>query len=141
MRMGLSGLNAHRKKYNFIADGHCMYCNYRCENLEHFLLYCPNFAAHRQVMLDDMNARIPQVAQPITQYAQLNNKKYGKELCNILIFGTRNENFDKIIFQIVQTLYLIQIGFVNGKNAKNNPSTSEAHFLSFVSFSLFFSYT
>ncbi len=33
MRMGLSGLNAHRRKYNFINDNTCPLCNTKAENI------------------------------------------------------------------------------------------------------------
>ena len=59
MRMGLSGFNAHRKKYNFIQNGGCPYCNFKTEDKLHLLLKCPAFAAPRQEMLDALEMDIP----------------------------------------------------------------------------------
>ncbi len=36
MRMGLSGLNTHRRKYNFINDNTCALCNTKAENTYHY---------------------------------------------------------------------------------------------------------
>ncbi len=42
MRIGLSSLNFHRRKYNFINEGPCPFCSYRQEHPVHFVTHCPN---------------------------------------------------------------------------------------------------
>jgi hypothetical protein len=56
MRMGLSGLNAHRKKYNFIQHNFCPLCGMKNEDPIHFLLLCPYQAAPRAVMMREISA-------------------------------------------------------------------------------------
>jgi hypothetical protein len=36
LRMGLSGLNGHRNRFNFIDHSRCPNCNYQNENLDHY---------------------------------------------------------------------------------------------------------
>ena len=101
IRMGLSGLNAQRRKYNFIDSSKCNYCNSKTEHAKHFLLFCPSFAALRHDMLYEMEAKVPQTVQPyIPNYQNSNN--LATQFCNLLIFGTTNINIDKHIFEIVQ---------------------------------------
>ena len=59
MRKNLSALNAQRKKYNFIQNSKCDYCNHKCETPKHSFLHCSAFAAHRQVMLKEMDRCTP----------------------------------------------------------------------------------
>ncbi len=42
--MGLSSLNVHRFKYNFISNSRCLLCQHRSEDTTHFLLHCPALA-------------------------------------------------------------------------------------------------
>ena len=102
IRIDLSALNAQRKRYNFIESSKCNYCNHRCENPKHFFLYCPAFAAQRQVMLDDMDRQVPQVAQPYTNFFPLNNTKQATVFYKVLLFGTGEKVNDNRIFKIVQ---------------------------------------
>ena len=46
--MGLSGPNAHRRKYNFITESKCPKCNYKNEDVPHYLLQYPAHAAQEQ---------------------------------------------------------------------------------------------
>ncbi len=41
MQMGLSGLNVHRRKYNFIIDNTCPLRNMKAENTYHYFLVRP----------------------------------------------------------------------------------------------------
>ena len=101
MRMGLSALNAQRKRYNFIATSTCDYCNHKNENVRHFLLYCPAFAAQRQVMLDDIMGRGLEPVQPLLNYQ--NMPKLASNLTRVLLHGTEDDQIDKLLFNIVQT--------------------------------------
>jgi len=100
IRMGLSGLNAHRKKYNFILNSVCPFCNYRREDAKHFLLICPTFAAPRQQMLDDLARDIPDTVHIYINYPNQNNLAQGFQ--KLLISGTKNINIDKMLFKHVQ---------------------------------------
>ena len=51
IRMGLSGLNAHCKKYGFITNSQCNFCQHNTENEIHFFLDCPHHAGPRHEML------------------------------------------------------------------------------------------
>jgi hypothetical protein len=100
IRMGLSGLNAHRKKYNFIPQGACSYCNHKTEDPKHYLLKCPAFAVHRQRMLDDLVRDVPDTVQSFVNYTIHNNLVRG--FADMLIRGTGTVEIDKIIFKHVQ---------------------------------------
>jgi len=86
LRLGLSGLNQHRKRYHFILEGSCPYCNARREDVSHYLLVCPTFAAHRQEMLLSIRNRFPEI-----NIEQINKIT----LTNILLKGTGNFVIDK----------------------------------------------
>jgi hypothetical protein len=47
LRMGLSGLNGHRNRYNVIDHSRCPNCNYQNENLDHYFWSCPEYATLR----------------------------------------------------------------------------------------------
>ncbi len=61
MRIGLSGLNAHRRKYNFINDNTCPLCNMKAQNTYHYFLVCPVLATPRATLL----TRVSQVLSNI----------------------------------------------------------------------------
>ena len=98
--MGLSGLNAHRKKYHFISDNKCPCCNMKNENEIHFFLTCPSHAAHRGEMLAQLLHAMPQHADILNNTA---NKRSQKMLCNILINGTDNYEVDLSVFKIISS--------------------------------------
>ena len=100
IRMGLSALNSQRKKYHFIPDATCDSCNARSETPVHFLLHCPTYAAQRQDMLQQLINSVPNIMQPLLNFQ--NNPRLCKELVQIMICGTANNNNDNIIFPIVQ---------------------------------------
>ena len=56
IRMGLSGLNAQRKKVNFIPNGNCHYCGSRSETPVHYFMECPAFAAQRIGLLHNLRS-------------------------------------------------------------------------------------
>ncbi len=66
MLMGLSGLNAHRRKYNFINDNTYPLCNMKAENTYHYFLVCPVLVTPLATLL----TRVSQVFSNVpNQYA------------------------------------------------------------------------
>ena len=100
MRMGLSALNAQRKKYHFIPDGDCENCNAKVENVTHYFLECPSYTALRQQLLQELNHNVPELIQPLNNFST--NKQSASKLIKILISGTENSLKDKLIFDSVQ---------------------------------------
>ena len=100
MRMGLSALNAHRRKYNFIERGNCEMCNHCSETTDHFFLTCPAYAAQRQQMFGGLGRDTPQAAQEYLDFQQ--NKKHAKPLVHLLLHGTGSTGTDANIFKHVQ---------------------------------------
>jgi hypothetical protein len=59
MRMGLSALNFHRFTYNFIDNPKCLNCNSSCEDVYHYMLSCPRYAAERSILLTQLAQLYP----------------------------------------------------------------------------------
>lgn len=59
LRMGLSALNSHRFKYNFIDDKACEKCGNPNESICHFLFNCPAYAAPRITLFESLNQILP----------------------------------------------------------------------------------
>ena len=97
IRMGLSGLNQQRRKYNFIANSVCPKCNFKSEDAAHYFLHCPMYAAQRQKLLHTLSAT------PNSEIIYLLNSKakkaHANRLVNLLLFGTGNITIDKKIFE------------------------------------------
>mgnify|MGYP001551431377 FL=1 len=91
LRMGLSGLNAHRRRYHFIENGRCPNCLFKIEDTLHFVLHCPSYAAHRAEMLDHLSPVFPAIKND----AQSRLRKVQKNVLKNLIFGTGNESVDR----------------------------------------------
>jgi ribonuclease P/MRP protein subunit RPP40 len=51
LRLGLSALNAHRFKYNFIHSPNCDKCQTHSESTKHYFLDCPAYSIARLVLL------------------------------------------------------------------------------------------
>ena len=98
MRMGLSGLNSHRKRYHFIEQSHCPNCNSKTEDPMHFLLECPAYAALRVDMIANLHNIIPTHRDKLQN---LNSKRARKELTQLLLNGIKIEQVDIKIFQCV----------------------------------------
>ena len=98
IRMILSGLNAHRKKVNFIRDAACGYCADRSESPCHYFFQCPAFAAQRQDLFHDLNT-IDNLNVPNT--ATLLNRNHAKVFLGVLLNGTGNIAVDTYIFDYV----------------------------------------
>ena len=85
IRMGLSGLNAHRKKYNFITFNDCPLCGNKPENEEHFFLQCADLVIPRTVLMGTITPlthSLPSIIiPPVT-------KTQHKNLTELLINGS-----------------------------------------------------
>ena len=85
MRMGLSALNAHRRKYNFINDNMCPLCNMRAESTHHYFLVCPALATPRTTLL----SRLLQILRNLpNQYVLLSTRQSSSELHELLLNGS-----------------------------------------------------
>ena len=97
MRMGLSALNAHRRKYHFIENSNCPHCPLMKEDTVHYLFKCYRYTAARITMLNSASDILPDTYQ----HLELNNNNKASELGKILLFGTQNIELDLEIFKIV----------------------------------------
>ena len=97
LRMGLSALNAHRRKVHFIANASCPYCNYRKEDIDHYLLQCQHFTAARTEMLNAVAIILPDQYQHLLP---LSTRKQMQELSKILIFGLNDPDIDLALLKI-----------------------------------------
>ena len=95
IRMGLSGLNAHRKKYNFIDHSICPNCYSNHENEIHFFLHCANYAAERMVMMTQLQTLLPNINP---QFWVPTTKKQQKDIVILITKGCGNEDVDIKIF-------------------------------------------
>jgi hypothetical protein len=103
LRMGLSGLNAHRKKYNFIPSNECPYCGKNPENESHYLWKCPNFANHRTGLVGTISQNIHRVGRFAFKCPPANKADYDG-LTALAFFGSSEINYDEniLIFKTVQ---------------------------------------
>ena len=85
-RMGLSGLNWHRFKYNFIENPSCNSCVSVKEDITHFLLCCPKYAAPRNAMLAQVTPIITKLEIDLNKLTYC--KKTQKEITILLIRGS-----------------------------------------------------
>ena len=93
--MELSGLNNHRKKFHFIDHNHCLNCNSPNEDIAHFFLTCPAYAAQRGALLDHMEHLLPNAGPYLTR---LDSRSNQRKLVKFLIFGTKIEEIDIKLF-------------------------------------------
>ena len=106
MRMGLSALNAHRRKYNFICFNNCPLCGIRPEDSLHFFLKCPYHAIHRARLVEHVypivSCKIPDlVFYPVT-------KNEFKDLVDLYLHGSLFLTFEENaqVFKAVHTYIL-----------------------------------
>ena len=92
IRMGLSVLNQQHKAFHFITSGNCPLCNAVTESVSHYFLHCPNFAAPRREMLQDLNDVLP---EPTHNLKEIN-------LMELILYGTRNCNVNINLFDAVR---------------------------------------
>ena len=100
LRLGLSGLKAHRHAYNHIPHPNCDLCGARREDAMHFLLQCPVYTVPRLTLMNDtLNLyRLKHIVFDLTRTI------VKKELVNYLLHGDKRlsdlENVS--LFNIVQ---------------------------------------
>ena len=58
LRMGLSALNSHRYKYNFINSPTCTLCNEESETVFHFFINCPTHQIARQTFFNHLQTNL-----------------------------------------------------------------------------------
>ena len=88
--MGLSALNEHRKKYNFINNSMWPNCLNPHESEKHFFTECPSYTAQRTFLLADLQLLIP------NDFDALKNNT--NKLTSILIKRMKNKSIDQNIF-------------------------------------------
>jgi hypothetical protein len=84
LRMGLSALNQHRWKYNYIRDTTCPSCNHRHEDIVHFFLECPTYQASRQNLMQSVRLFVGDILPDIHR---LQTRRAKETLINILLRG------------------------------------------------------
>ena len=107
LRVGLSPLKAHKYKHNFLdTPNESCICQSGIESTTHFLLKCPLFDAHREIMMN--------VVLPIT--SELPNSD-DESMVNVLLYGSKTLNPTQNIDILNATLAYIQS---TGRFAKRN---------------------
>lgn len=101
MRMGLSGLNADRKKYNFIDHNFCPLCGLKPEDSIHFLLKCPNFAMQRNTLMGTISNILLRYFPDMNLYPH--TRTAFRRLNSILLLGSDTLSFDDnvLVFKAV----------------------------------------
>jgi hypothetical protein len=86
LRLGLSALNSHRFKYNFIDSPYCNHCHIYMETTYHYFFICPAYAIPRATFMDDLGGELG---------LDTSDKQ---KLLNIIIFGKiPPDNYTKLI--------------------------------------------
>ena len=70
LRLGLSPLNLHRFTYHLINDSSCPHCLNVPETTEHFIFFCPHYAAARTVLfkaLGDLGVNVNAYSEVISE--------------------------------------------------------------------------
>ena len=89
IRMGLSPLNQHRHKYNYIQDASCSICGHRQEDAMHYFLECPMYQGARNYLLQSVS-QIVQIIIPNVGLNMSNREK--KSLIEMFINGDSRLN-------------------------------------------------
>ena len=97
IRMGLSGLNAHRKQYHFINFSTCLQCQAKKEDTFHFLMQCPAYAAPRAEMINSLSVIVPNTLALFRGHS----RRSLDELLQFMVKGTGVETTDREIFSVV----------------------------------------
>ena len=93
MRMGLSALNSHRKKFNFIEHNKCPLCACKPEDPTHFFLKCPYLAIHRTGLLGVVSALTHQKI-PGLNVVPITKRDY-KILNDIVLYGSLDLSYEE----------------------------------------------
>lgn len=96
MRMCLSGLNSHRKRYNFIDTATCGTCGNKNENNVHYLMKCSTYAAARTRMLDTITPLIEKILGTIINVNLLSSEQ-SLIVADSLLYGNHLLNYDENI--------------------------------------------
>ena len=106
LRLGLSALNLHRFTYNFIDIKSCPRCNYGTEDVKHFLLHYPAYAAQRAVLMESLRDLLPTYVLDDECLME-----------TYLIFGSRDLDYPSnlSIFSAVFTFLVTSGRFANGE--------------------------
>ena len=65
MRLGLSGLNGHRREYNFIDNADCPKCSHQFEDCFHYFFHCTAYNDAREILLN----KLCQILAPGVHYS------------------------------------------------------------------------
>ena len=77
LRVGMSKLNSHLFKIqNTILHPHCP-CGHRTEGTLHFILHCPLYTEHRQVLMQNISNKLGEDFTHFTHTRQLETLLYG----------------------------------------------------------------
>jgi len=91
LRLGLSALNAHRYKYNFIDTPLCDQCQITAETTFHYFFSCSSYSDARQHFFDRLFTDL-----------NIDAINYSKtDLLNVLLFGLVNKNQQPTLLQII----------------------------------------
>jgi len=97
VRLGLSALNDQRFSYNLIDHRHCPFCPRQIENAMHYFLVCPQYAAQRETLMQNISGILPNF-----------NSLSKKQKLHTLLYGTPNINIAmNIRLQNMVELYLV----------------------------------
>ena len=101
IRMGLSGLNQQRRKYNFIENGRCPTCHFKREDDFHYFTNCPTYATQRGVMYREICQTLAPNIDP-NLFMPISNED-SKDFLSLIIHGSNESDYDtnKIIFNII----------------------------------------
>ena len=94
IRMGLSGLNQHRHKYNLINSGRCHSCNFIREDALHYFNNCLTHATHREVMLREICKLLAPNIHPNLLLPQSPQDK--KDFLELIVHGSSQSDFEVI---------------------------------------------
>ena len=84
--MGLSALNQHRHKYNFIPSPFCDTCGDTPEDTVHYMLYCPTFQNARNTLLLLVAPLIVDITPDIHN---IRSRRHAEVLVKILLSGDK----------------------------------------------------
>ena len=103
MRMGLSALNAHRKKYNFINHNKCPLCGQIPEDTIHLFLKCPFHAIHRASLMRAIST-VMRLSLPSLNLTPRSMYEF-RALTDVFLYGSNLLSFDEngLLFKAVHT--------------------------------------
>jgi hypothetical protein len=101
MRLGLSGLSAHRHNYKHIDHPTCPTCGAKTEDPTHFFLLCPTFEAPRPTLIRETC----DILQKYGVQVDFRNRAFRNYFILSLLNGSATMTLDdnKALFNLVQT--------------------------------------